>query len=91
MAATRYQLTHHPVPHRSRRAAGGRGAIDGGTMVLAAVLSIVAALTTMVLASIGDVSRWSLVLSVTVIGFVASWVRSGSAMRRRPAIITVSH
>lgn len=65
--------------------------IDAGTIVLGMVLSIAAVMLTVLLATFGEVSQWSLVVSVAGIGFVASWVRSASAHRRRPAIVTISH
>ena len=40
---------------------------------LAVVISVVAALTAVVLSALGDVSTTRLVMTVAVVGFVASW------------------
>ncbi len=56
-------------------------------MRLAAVVSAVAAIVTLVLGSIGEVSATALVLTVIVVGFSASWVQTGRVAQavRRPA------
>ena len=57
-------------------------------------MSAFAAACAVLLTLIGDVSTWSLVVSVAGIGFVARWVQSGPiahAERRRPAIVVVDH
>ncbi|NNE13229.1 MAG: hypothetical protein HKN41_13395 [Ilumatobacter sp.] len=60
---------------------------------LAIVVSAIAASIAVVLELLGDVSRPSLLLSVTLVGFVTSWVRSGrtaEALRpHRPALVRV--
>lgn len=90
MAATRYT---RPTTTRTTTIVPARrpNPIDGGTLVLGTFLSLAAALVTVALATFGDVSRWSLVISVTVVGFVSSWVRCGHVAHRRPAVVTVSH
>lgn len=44
---------------------------------LAITWSVIAAATAIIARSIGDISQTVIVLSVIVIGFVASWVRTG--------------
>jgi len=63
------------------------------TIRLGMITSILAAVCAVVLASLGDVSMWSLAVSVAGIGAVASWLRSGQISRgeRRPALVVVDH
>jgi hypothetical protein len=88
MAATRYTTHLHQPPAATW---GRRRSIDSGTIVLGTVLSTLAAIVAVVMATLGDVSQWSLALSVAIIGFVSSWVRSAPAANRRPVIVTISH
>ncbi len=81
-------------PPAARRHVGDRAGdhvIDAGTVLLGAALSVLATLLTVVLATFGEVSQWSLVVSVAAIGFVTSWARSGRSHRHRPAIVTITH
>ncbi len=55
------------------------------TLRLGILLSGFAALCAVVLTLLGDVSKWSLVLSVLIVGSIASWVQSGRTMRTAPA------
>lgn len=91
MAATHITRTSAGVHLGASRARGSSPVIDLDTIVLGTVLSFVAALLTVVLATFGEVSSWSLVASVVAVGFVTSWVRSGRSHRRRPAIVTIHH
>ena len=64
------------------------------TIRLGFLTSSFAAACAVLLTLIGDVSTWSLVISVAGIGFVASWVQSGHIAhteRRHPAIVVVDH
>jgi hypothetical protein len=47
------------------------------TIRLAIALSTIAAVAAMTVSAVGDVSEAVIVLSVIVIGFVTSWVRTG--------------
>jgi hypothetical protein len=91
MAVPPIERTSAGVRSAAPRGGAAQPVIDPGTFLLAAAFSLVAALLTVVLATVGDVSQWSLVGSVTVIGFAASWVRSAREQRRRPAIVTIVH
>jgi hypothetical protein len=59
------------------------------TIRLGIILSVLAVAITVGLTLVGDVSRWSLVVAVAVVGFVASWIQSGKVARaeHRPAVI----
>lgn len=51
----------------------------GAAIRLAILLSVVAAATAIAVHSFGDVPETFIVLSVIVVGFVTSWVRTGRA------------
>lgn len=59
------------------------------TIRLGLILSVLAAAIAVGLTLIGDVSRWSLVVAVAVVGFVASWIQSGRVARdeHQPAVV----
>ena len=67
----------------------------GLAVMLAVALSAVAAATVVALDSIGAAPQPVLILSVIVIGFVASWVQTGRVVRsagpgpRRPSVAAV--
>lgn len=49
----------------------------GPTVRLAAGLSVVAALVAASLNAVGDVSVLAIVVAVSIVGFVTSWIQSG--------------
>jgi hypothetical protein len=58
----------------------------GAAVRLAMVLSIVAAILTIGLDAVGDVSATALAATVAVVGFVSSWVLTGRAAHPAPAV-----
>lgn len=66
-----------------------RRATYGAAILLAVGLSIVAAVATVILQTVGDVSTINLVAVVAVVGFTASWVQTGRV--RRAAIARSAH
>ncbi len=65
-----------------------RRATFGAAIKLAVALSVVATIIALALDAIGEVSRPAVVLTVIVVGFVASWIQTGRVSRtaaRRPA------
>lgn len=58
-----------------------RRATFGAAIRLALVLSVVAALATVVLSAVGEVSTIGLVTAVSLIGFTTSWVQTGRVAR----------
>ncbi len=64
-------------------------------VTLAAALSAIAAAVVVALDSIGAAPRPILILSVIIVGFVASWVQTGRVVRsagsgpRRPSVAVV--
>jgi hypothetical protein len=65
-----------------------RRATYAAAIKLALVLSVVAAAATLGLDAIGEVSQTALILTVIVVGFVASWIQTGRVSRsaaHRPA------
>jgi hypothetical protein len=50
------------------------------TIRLGELLSVFAAVVAVVLTLAGDVSKWSLVVSVLIVGSIASWIQSGITM-----------
>ena len=57
------------------------------TLRLGILLSAFAAVCAVVLTLAGDVSEWSLVVSVLIVGSVASWIQSGITMREAAAAL----
>jgi hypothetical protein len=50
---------------------------------LAVVVSTVAALVTVLLSSVGEVSQTGAVIAVIIVGFALSWVQTGRVRRER--------
>ena len=53
------------------------------TLRLGIALSGFAAVCAVVLTLLGDVSKWSLTVSVLIVGSIASWIQSGALVRDR--------
>lgn len=76
-----------------------RRATFGAAIRLACVLSIIAVAAALGLEAIGEISRPAIVLTVMLVGFVASWVTTGRAARssvqrhrhHRIAVVPVRH
>ena len=47
------------------------------TLRLGTLISVLATVCAIGLALVGDVSKWSLAISVLLIGSIASWIQSG--------------
>jgi hypothetical protein len=58
----------------------------GPTVRLAATLSVVAALVAASLNAIGDVSVITMVVVVSIVGFVTSWIQSGRSSSDTAAV-----
>ena len=63
----------------------------GSAIRLALALSVAAAAVAWILAEVGAVSETAIVLTVIVIGFVASWVRTGQVARAATAEVDTRH
>lgn len=53
------------------------------TLRLGTLLSVFAAVCAIGLTLAGDVSKWSLTVSVLIVGSIASWIQSGVLVRDR--------